>query len=105
MAAAEVEVMYPVATWAAVAVPVAFTAFADVGVWSVMKPFKDTTGPENVVRAMIFPYIQVKCISLYVVSRDCLMHRISPDYCVYITVFLSAQQLFFLSQFFGIIHA
>jgi len=33
-----------------------------------MKPFKDTTGPENVVRAMIFPYIQVKCISLYVVS-------------------------------------
>jgi hypothetical protein len=45
----------------------------------VSKPFCDTTGPENVVVAMIFPYIQVKCISLYVVSRDCLMHRISPE--------------------------
>jgi len=54
---------------------------------------------------MMFPYIQVKCIDLYVVSRDCSMHRISPDYGVYITVFLSAQQLFFLSQFIGIIPA
>jgi hypothetical protein len=34
----------------------------------VMKPLLDMTGPENVVFAMIFPYIQVKCISLYVVS-------------------------------------
>jgi hypothetical protein len=29
----------------------------------------------------------------------------SPDYCVYITVFLSAQQLFFLSQSSGIMGA
>jgi alpha/beta superfamily hydrolase len=27
-----------------------------------MKPFVDTTGPENVVRAMIFPYIQVSLL-------------------------------------------
>jgi hypothetical protein len=45
----------------------------------VSKPLLDTTGPENVVVAMIFPYIQVKCISLYVVSRDCLMHRKTPE--------------------------
>ena len=44
-----------------------------------IKPFVDVTGPENVVDAMIFPYIQVECISLYVVSRDCLMHRITPE--------------------------
>jgi hypothetical protein len=48
-----------------------------------IKPFNDLTGPENVVNAMIFPYIQVKCISLYVVSRDCLMHRISPEWSQY----------------------
>jgi len=40
-----------------------------------IKPFVDVTGPEKVVDAMIFPYIQVKCASLYVVSRDCLAHR------------------------------
>jgi len=71
----------------------------------VEKPFCDTTGPENVVVAMMVPYIQVKCISLYVVSRDCLMHRIGPDYCVYITVFSSVQHLFFLSQLISIIEA
>jgi hypothetical protein len=49
-----------------------------------IKPFVDVTGPEKVVDAIIFPYIQVKCISLYVVSRDCLMHRITPG-CVFIT--------------------
>jgi hypothetical protein len=43
-----------------------------------IKPLLDTTGPENVVVAMMCPYIQVECISLYVVSRDCLMHRITP---------------------------
>jgi len=41
---------------------------------------------------MIFPYIQVRRINLYVVSRDCLMHRISPDYHVYTTVFKPMQQ-------------
>jgi len=40
-----------------------------------IKPFVDVTGPEKVVDAIIFPYIQVKCASLYVVSRDCLAHR------------------------------
>jgi len=44
-----------------------------------IKPFVDVTGPENVVDAMIVPYIQVGHISLYVVSRDCLMHRITPE--------------------------
>ena len=53
VAAAEVDVIYPVATCAAVAVAVALIALADPGVWSTIKPFKDMTGPENVVRAMI----------------------------------------------------
>jgi len=44
-----------------------------------IKPLVDVTGPEKVVDAMIVPYIQVKCISLYVVSRDCLMHRIARN--------------------------
>ena len=44
-----------------------------------IKPFVDVTGPENVVDAMMIPYIQVGHISLYVVSRDCLMHRITPE--------------------------
>jgi hypothetical protein len=33
----------------------------------------------NVVFAMIFPYMQVRRISLHVVSRDCLIHRESPE--------------------------
>ena len=79
----------------------------EIGVVTVpeIKPFNDLTGPENVVNAMIGPYIQVECISLYVVSRDCLMHRITPDYCVYIMRFCSLQQLFFLSQLPGIMEA
>jgi hypothetical protein len=33
------------------------------------------TGPEKVVDAMIFPYMQVWRICLHVVSRDCQIHR------------------------------
>jgi hypothetical protein len=40
-----------------------------------IKPLRDETGPENVVNAMIFPYMQVRRINLHVVSRDCLIHR------------------------------
>jgi hypothetical protein len=56
-----------------VTLPVTFPVTAPI------KPFVDVTGPEKVVDAMIFPYIQVECISLYVVSRDCLMHRKPRD--------------------------
>jgi len=48
---------------------------ATLPVRAPIKPLVDVTGPEKVVDAMIFPYIQVKCINRYVVSRDCLMHR------------------------------
>jgi hypothetical protein len=37
----------------------------------VMKPLLDMTGPENVVFAMMFPYMQVRVFCLHVVSRDC----------------------------------
>jgi hypothetical protein len=37
----------------------------------VTKPLLDMTGPENVVFAMIFPYMQVRVFCLHVVSRDC----------------------------------
>jgi hypothetical protein len=37
----------------------------------VMKPLLDMTGPENVVFAMIVPYMQVRVFCLHVVSRDC----------------------------------
>jgi hypothetical protein len=59
--AADVEVIYPVATSAAVAAAVALIAAA---VGSVRKPLSDTTGPENVVRAMIFSPYKVKLICL-----------------------------------------
>jgi hypothetical protein len=35
------------------------------------KPLLDMTGPENVVFAMMFPYMQVGVFCLHVVSRDC----------------------------------
>ena len=60
--AADVEVIYPVATSAAVAAAVAGIAAAVV--WSDRKPLCDTTGPENVVRAMIFSPYKVKLICL-----------------------------------------
>jgi hypothetical protein len=50
-------VIYPVATSAAVATAVALIAAA---VGSVRKPFCDTTGPENVVLAMIISPYKVK---------------------------------------------
>jgi hypothetical protein len=31
----------------------------------------DATGPEKLVRAMSFPYMQVEVFCLHVVSRDC----------------------------------
>jgi hypothetical protein len=37
----------------------------------VIKPLLDMTGPENVVFAMMFPYMQVRVFCLHVVSRDC----------------------------------
>jgi hypothetical protein len=48
-----------------------------------MKPFCDMTGPENVVFAMIFPYMQVGRICLHVVSRDCQIHRKTPEWFEY----------------------
>jgi hypothetical protein len=63
--------------------PAVVTAIGEVSGAANQNRSIDLTGPENVVNAMIFPYIQVKCISLYVVSRDCLMHRISPEWSQY----------------------
>ena len=57
-----------------------------------IKPFVDVTGPENVVVAMIFPYMQVWRICLHVVSRDYQIHRITPDWYEYNT-YCSAMQL------------
>jgi len=79
--AAEVEVIKPVATCAAVAVAVALIAEVvacvmlpdpatlpvTLPVKSPIKPLVDVTGPEKVVDAMMVPYIQVRRISLYVV--------------------------------------
>jgi hypothetical protein len=47
----------------------------------VMKPFCDMTGPENVVFAMMCPYMQVRRICLHVVSRDCQIHRKARNGC------------------------
>jgi uncharacterized protein YsxB (DUF464 family) len=48
-------------------------AVSTIGLEAVpeIKPFCDMTGPENVVFAMIVPYMQVRVFCLHVVSRDC----------------------------------
>jgi len=54
---------------------------------------------------MMFPYIQVVVHQSVCRQPGLFDAPESPDYCVYITVFLSVQHLFFLSQLTRIIEA
>ena len=60
VAAADVDVIYPVATSAAVATAVAL--IAEALMWSDRKPFCDTTGPEKVDLDIIVSPYKVKLI-------------------------------------------
>jgi hypothetical protein len=54
---------------------------------------------------MIFPYIQVVVHQSVCRQPGLFDAPESPDYCVYNMAFMALQLLFFLSQFFVIIHA
>ena len=58
--------IYPVATSAAVAAAVAL--IAALVVWSDRNPLCDTTGPENVVRAMLISPYRVKSLLILYAS-------------------------------------
>tara|TARA_Y100000385_G_scaffold259558_1_gene288764 strand:- start:1851 stop:2291 length:441 start_codon:yes stop_codon:yes gene_type:complete len=75
--AADVDVIYPVATSAAVAVAVAL--IAEALMWSDKKPFCDTTGPEKVDLDIIVSPYKVKLICLVCVCWGSLISWLFPD--------------------------
>jgi hypothetical protein len=66
--------------WAAVKVLAAAAVLFVTGpVIAPMKPFTEVTGPEKVVEAMMISSHAIRRICLHVVSRDCQIHRKTPE--------------------------